>query len=121
MPSLRASFLFLLTVLGAPSQAAAQALPAYDRVAFCGWKVETEVASKPATDAARFGRRCTELEESARGELIALWPQLSSETKGWCAGQVESAARQVGAPAGSYNLLYDCVLEQITGFLPPIE
>lgn len=104
--------------LAAGPAAAAEPLPGYDLDRFCTWAALSEVAAKPTLDAGAIRQACRQREETALDALKALWPDMPARARSWCSGQVENAVSQVRAPSGSYELLYECLLDQTVGFVP---
>ncbi|GAB5469639.1 MAG: hypothetical protein Kilf2KO_26690 [Rhodospirillales bacterium] len=98
--------------------AAAEALPRYDLERFCTWAALSEVAIKPQADAGAIRKDCRQREETAEEALTALWAEMPDSARRWCAGQILNAADQVKAPTGSYELLYECLLDETVGFVP---
>lgn len=108
----------LLLTAAAGSARAVDQLPAYDLERFCTWAALSEVAVKPEAQAGEIRRDCRQREESAVEALNALWRDLPSSARQWCSGQVANAVSQVQAPTGSYELLYECLLDETVGFVP---
>ncbi len=112
--------LALCLLLGA-SNALAQsqiALPAYDMERFCTWAALSEVAVKPTADAGKIRQGCRVRETTALDALKTLWSDMPDRARNWCSGQIDNAIQQVSAPTGSYELLYECILDQTVGFVP---
>jgi len=109
------AFCLALSVLPAK---AAEPLPTYDLDRFCTWAALSEKAVKPNVDVGTIRQACRRREETALEALNALWPDMPQGAKNWCAGQVSNAVEQVVAPTGSYELLYECLLDQTVGFVP---
>lgn len=98
--------------------AASEPLPKYDLERFCTWAALSQVAVKPETDAGAVRQACRQREETAVEALNTLWPDMPQMARNWCAGQIDNAIEQVEAPTGSYELLYECLLDQTVGFVP---
>ncbi len=97
---------------------AQEALPEYDLERFCTWAALSQVAVKPETDAGAVRQACRQREETAVEALVSLWPDMPQLARNWCSGQIQNAIDQVQAPTGSYELLYECLLDQTVGFVP---
>ncbi len=112
--------LVLILLLGSSSTLAqAQGgLPSYDTERFCTWAALSEVAVKPSADAGAIRQGCRTRETTALDALNTLWPDMPARARNWCTGQIKNAVEQVKAPTGSYELLYECILDQTVGFVP---
>ncbi len=117
VPRRLALLAFLLCPLAAPAQAQ-EALPSYDTERFCTWAALSEVAVKPGADAGKIRQACRVRETTALDTLNTLWADMPARARDWCNGQIGNAVKQVGAPTGSYELLYECLLDQTVGFVP---
>lgn len=106
--------------LGAATAAAQSqiALPGYDTERFCTWAALSQVAVKPDADAGAIRQGCRVRETTALDALNTLWPDMPDQARNWCSGQIDNAIDQVSAPTGSYELLYECILDQTVGFVP---
>ena len=107
-----------LSTLAAPGLSANEPLPRYDLERFCTWAALSEVANRPSTNAGSVRQLCRERERTAEEELKNLWAEMPQGARSWCAGQVGNAIDQVAAPTGSYELLYEYILDQTLGFVP---
>ncbi len=113
--------LALLALLSSSSAALAQGqtgLPSYDMELFCTWAALSEVAVKPKADAGKIRQACRVRESTALDALNTLWTDMPDRARNWCSGQIDNAIAQVEAPTGSYELLYECLLDQTVGFVP---
>ncbi len=93
-------------------------LPSYDTERFCTWAALSEAAVKPGVDVGQIRQGCRTREITAVETLQTLWSEMPARARDWCVGQIDNAVDQVKAPTGSYELLYECLLDQTIGFVP---